>query len=217
MSRVGGYAEQTRAAVRSTVFARSAVSTWIVAGVAAIVAALAIATGGMSPAERVPTPLMQGEEARTDLYAVTALDAELTDEVESEYLSADPGEKLLVVTFRMRNLADYPIGVGGSVDRVQSRLIASDAPLLSVSGIPATFDSRAWRVDGSGGRVVLQPGVPAEVRVAWRVPDDAFADDAVRIDVHEADPRNGQVIIAASNITWHRGAQAAQITLAVDR
>lgn len=203
-----------------TVFSRSALPFWI--AVAAIVGLLAgvIGFGGLAPASRTPALISAGDEARTSLYSVTVLDAELTDAVESRFLEAEPGETLLLVTVRLENLSDRAVGVERSADRVDSRLIVGTEPMLELSGVTATGTARSWRADGSQRAVILQPGVPAEVAIVWPVPDDddtlrALAGGSARLDVHDATEQGGQVILAASTISWRRAELSAQLALEV--
>lgn len=213
-------ARDAAAGAARTVFSRSALPFWISA--AAIIALLAgvIGFGGLAPASRTPAQVSAGDDARTSLYSVTVLEAELTDAVESRFLEAEPGETLLVVTVRLENLSDNAVGVERSADRVDSRLIVGREPMLELSGVTTTGEARSWRADGAQRAVILQPGVPAEVTIAWPVPDDdataaAVADGTVRLDVHDATEQAGQVILAASTVSWRRTALNAQLELEV--
>ena len=51
------------------------------------------------------------------------------------------------------------------------------------------------------------------MRIAWSVPDDAFPDGTVKLDVFDAVEQGGQVILSSSTISWQRKQQAAQITV----
>lgn len=200
---------------------RSAISpairpVWAAAGVVAVLCTAIAAFGGLNQADVTPMQLTEGDEAHQSLYAVTVLDAELTDEVEEEFLSADSGETLVILTMRLENLSDRPVGVGRTADRVESRLINVNAPLLALSDVTSEESTRVWRVDGSAGAVILQPGVPSEVKMAWVVPEDSFTDAPVRLDVYDATESMGQVILSADAITWRRTDLAATITVDVE-
>ncbi|GAA1245831.1 hypothetical protein JOF42_003344 [Microbacterium phyllosphaerae] len=186
---------------------------WIAA--AALIALLLVvfAIGGFAQAQAAPTELGVGDEARASVYAVTVIDAEFADEVESEYLEAEPGETLLVMTMRMENLSDAPIGVGTAADRTKAGLVNTENPLLDLSGVSATDTVSVWRADGSSGQVILQPGVPSEVTLAWSVPEDAFPDGVVSLDVHEVEVRRGAVILSASVVTWRAAETFARISV----
>lgn len=203
-----------------TAFSRRAVPLWIAA--AAVVGLLAgfIGFGGLAPASRTPAMVAAGDEARTSLYTVSVLDVELADAVESQFLEAGPGETLLLVTVRLENLSDRAVGVERSADRVESRLIVGREPMLALSGVTPTDTARSWRADESTRAVILQPGVPADVTIAWPVRDDAataaaFDEGTVRLDAYDAVEQSGQVILAASTITWRRAELRAQLDLDV--
>lgn len=205
-----------------TIFNRSALPVWIAAAAAVALIAGFIGLGGLAPASRTPAQIPVGDTARTSMYAVEVRDAALSDAVESQFLEAEPGETLLVVTVRLENLSDRAIGVERSADRVDSHLIAGSKPMLALSGLTATGTARSWRTGGSLRAVILQPGVPAEVTIAWPVADDdatvrTLADGTARLDVHDATEQSGQVILAASSISWRRAELSAQLELEVAR
>jgi hypothetical protein len=204
-----------RAVARASRAARSrrAIAAWITGGAIAVLLVTVIASGGLEKGDFTPTPVAAGEEVRMPMYAITVLDAKLTDEVEEQSLSADPGETLVLVSMRLENLTDRPIGVGRSADQIASRLINVDESLLSLSGVPSAKSRDVWRDDGSAGSVVLQPGVPSEVTIAWITADDAFAGGVVALDVYDAVETRGQVILSADQISWLRGELAARITV----
>ena len=213
---------------RAGTVVRSAVSRWTHAAVelprwiwwaaAALVALMIVvaAMGGLSRAEASPTDLGPDDEARTSMYAITVLDAEFTTEVESEYLEAEPGEKFLVMSTRMENLSDTPIGVGTTADRVSTGFVNTENPLLDLKGVTATDSVDVWRADGSSGQVILQPGVPDQVTFAWTVPEDSFPDGAVSLDVYEAETRRGQVVLSSRAVTWRPAALSARITVTAE-
>ena len=207
---------RTRGAVtrasRATL-SRRAIPAWIAAGAVAVLLVTVIASGGLETDEVTPTALGTGEEVRMPSYAITVLDAQLVDEVEEQSLSADPGETLVLVSMRLENLTDRPIGVGRSADQVASRLIHVDDALLSLSGEPSAESTDVWRDDGSAGSVILQPDVPSEVTIAWIAAEDAFADGIVTLDVYDAVETRGQVILSADQISWQRGELTARIAM----
>ena len=189
--------------------------TWFAEAAVAALLIVVIATGGFAQALAEPRRVDAGDEVRTGQLSVTVLDAEFTREVESEYLDAEDGEVLLVVTFTMENLTDDPIGVGTTADRIDTNLVNHEDPLLDLAGLEPTDSAYVWRADGSAGQVYLQPGVPAEVTIAWPVPDDARNGGAVSLDVHEAAISNGAVILSSRVVTWRAGDIAARITVPV--
>lgn len=194
---------------------RVAIPFWIGGGILAALIVTVIAFGGLNPATSAAPQLAAGDEATTPLYTASVLDAHLTDEIEDEHVSAEDGDVLVVVTMRLENLADYPVGVGRSADRAESRLLNVAEPLLELSGITQTASASAWRTDDSIGGVVLQPRVPVEVQLVWPVPAAAVASGALTVDVYDADETRGQVILSSDNITWRRAGLAAQFAIDV--
>jgi len=201
-------AHASRAAI-----SRRAIPAWVAAAALTVLLVVVIASGGLETDEVAPTPLGAGEEVRMPLYSITVLDAQLTDEVEDQSLSADSGETLVLVSMRMENLTDRPIGVGRSADQIASRLIHVDESLLSLSAAPSADSNGVWRNDGSAGSVILQPDVPSEVTIAWTAPEDAFADGLISLDVYDAVETRGRILLSADQISWQRGDLAARITV----
>lgn len=190
---------------------------WIAAATATAVLLVVGVTGGFTRATLHPPELGVGDEARMSTYAITVLGAEVATEIESEYLSADPGEKLLVMTTRMENLTDAPIGVGTTADRTSTNIINIPGPLLDLADATATDASvSVWRADGSAGQVILQPGVPSQVTFAWTVPEEALSDGEVSLDVHEAEVRRGRVLISSTAVSWRAAEIGARITVAAE-
>lgn len=188
---------------------------WVAAaGVAALLIVI-IATGGLAQAFTEPRSAGTGDEVRTGQLSVTVLDAEFTREVESEYLEAEDGEVLLVMTIAMENLTARPIGVGTTADRIDTNLVNHDRPLLDLVGAEPTDSAMVWRADGSAGQVYLQPGVPADVTIAWPVPEETASGDTVALDVHEAAISTGAVILSSRVETWRAADIAARISVTV--
>lgn len=218
MTNSGGVAAKAGAvrdrALRS-LLASSSAPVWI-AAIAAMALVLAfIVFGGLRPATSSPTVTPTGTEARTSLYAVTVLSAELADAVEEPYLEAEPGDDLLLVTVRLENLTSRTIGVDQSADRIDSQLVRAEESLLTLSGVTATDDARAWRTDGTRGAVMLQPGGPAEVRLAWPVPEGSFPDGTGHLDVFDARESTAHSFLSASGVTWRRTELASRIAVEV--
>lgn len=188
---------------------------WLAASGVAVLLVIAVATGGFARARVDLVQVGQGDEVRTTTYAITVLDARLAQEVEEEYLEAEPGEQLLVLTTRMENLSETPIGVGSTADLTKANLVNTDEPLIDLVDVTVSDRVSVWRPDGSAGQVFLQPGVPSEVRIAWVVPAAALS-DAVSLDIHEADVSRGAVILSSNVVTWDPAEVAARITVPVE-
>ena len=188
---------------------------WVAAAALAALLIVIIATGGLAQATAEPRRVDVGDEVRTGQLSVTVLDAEFTREVEAEYLDADDGEVLLVMTIAMENLTDRPIGVGSTADRIDTNLVNHDRPLLDLADVEATDSAYVWRADGSAGQVYLQPGVPSDITIAWPVPEATITDSAVSLDVHEASISTGAVVLSSRVVTWRADDVAARIVVPV--
>lgn len=176
-----------------------------------------IAIGAFDSAHHEPDAVAIGDEVRLSTYAVTVLDVEVTDAVEEQYLEADPGESLLLVTLRLENLTDATVSVVGSADRVSSRLINATAPLLDLTGVGDPGTALVWSDIDSPRYPLLQPGVPAEITAAWRVSTDELEDGEASIEIHEAIERAGRIIVASDVVSWTQGALIARVDLEARR
>lgn len=213
---VRGAGSRLRAAtvrVIRSVFSRSAVPAWIVTGVVAVVAAVLISIGAFDTAVREPAAVAVGEEVRLSTYAVTVIDVEVTDAVEEQHFEADPGESLLLVTMRLENLTDTTVGVDSTVDRITSRLVNASESMIVLSGVDDPGNARVWHDATSLKSPLLQPGVPADITVGWRVDSSALDSDALALVVHDSVVRTGQIIIASDVVTWAQGTPVARIEL----
>ena len=117
------------------------------------------------------------------------------------------------MTLEMLNLSDAPVGVGTTADRTKAGFVNTENPLLDLVGTTAVDSAAVWRADGSAGQVILQPGVPSEVTIAWTVPEDAFPDGVVTLDVHEVEVRRGAVILSSGVVTWRAAETSARILI----
>lgn len=191
---------------------------WIAIGLVVVLIGVVSISGGLRDAESTPADVATGAEIELSEYSLTVLDAEFTDAVEDQYLEADAGDTLVVVTMKMTNTTDRPIGVATSADRISTGFINVRAPLLALSdtehtSIEQTSSARAWRDDGSDGPVILQPEVLSTVRIAWSVPEDAVSAGSVQLDVYDAQVTTGQILLSADQIIWRRGELTARIGL----
>jgi len=200
-----------------SVFSRRATPAWITLGSLIAAAAVLIAVGAFDTAENEPAAVAIGEEVRLPTYAVTVLDVEVTDAVEDQFLEADEGESLVLVTLRLENLSDATISVDGTSDGISSHLVNSSSPLLDLSGVAVTGSARYWRDVTSSRRPLLQPDVPAIVTIAWPVESADLDSDDVTLEVHEADPQHGNIVVASTDVTWWQGDLVARIDLEAGR
>lgn len=211
----GAVRERAVRGIRS-VFSAQTRSAWIAAAAIAVAALALVAVGAFdAAAEAEPDPVAIGEEVRLSTYAVTVLDAEVTDAVDEQYLEADEGESLLLVTMRLENLSDRTIGVGTTSDKISSRLVNVPSPLLELSGIDDPGSARTWHDVTSSRNPLLQPDVPADITVAWTVSTADLDAHRISLDVHDAVVRTGQIILSSDVITWAQGELVARIDMGV--
>lgn len=207
-----------RAAYRLIGGAFSSVPTflWVAVGLVVVLIGGVTVSGGLRAAESTPAEVAVGTEIELSEYSVTVLDAEFTDAVEDQPLEADAGGTLMVVTMMLKNTTDRPIGITTSTDRISAGFVNVREPLLALSGIEQTSSARAWRDDGSAGPVILQPGMPSTVRIAWPIPKDAVSSGSVHLDVYDAQVTTGQILLSSDQIIWRRGELTARIELGED-
>lgn len=196
---------------------------WVAGGLIVVLIGGVTIAGGLHVAEATPATVAVGDEAELSEYSVTVLDTEFTDAVEDQYMEAEAGETLVVVTMTLKNTTDRPIGITTSTDRISTGFVNVRTPLLALSGtsqsgvsIEPTSSVRAWRDDGSAGPVILQPGLLSTVRIAWPVSADAVSSGDIRLDVYDARVTTGQILLASDQIIWRRGELAARISLGED-
>src|SRR5690606_39200930 len=133
--------------------------------------------------------------------------------IEDQFMEAEAGETLVVATMTLENTSGLPVGITSPADRVSAGFLTVREPLLSLSGTELTGSVRAWRADGSAGSVILQPGIPSTVKIAWSVPEDAVRAGGVHLDIYDAQVSSGQILISADQIFWRRGELTARIEL----
>lgn len=186
-------------------------------GILLVAGAVLTATGAFTTAVHEPDRLARGDEVRLSTYAVSVRDVELTDAVEDQHVEADPGETLLLVTVRLENLTDRVVGVGTTADRTTSRLVNATQALLVLSGVDDLESARIWNDVTSVRSPLLQPHVPADITLAWRIPSAALDDGEIALDVYDADVHTGQIILSSDVVVWTRGEHVARIDLGVRR
>lgn len=165
------------------------------AGMAAIVAITA-AFGGLAPADAGVDSVPLDTAYAAGEFDITVHSATLTAAVESQYLEAEPGFEIVVVEMTVLNHGTTSTGATSTTPALSSTLFTGTTPVVSLA--TATDESpTAWYADGLGRAPVFQPGVPAQIAVAWMVPADALAagDDA-GIQVRSYTVATGQVLIS---------------------
>lgn len=176
---------------------------------------IAVAAGALRTAQPKAHAAGRDDQVDTALYSVTVLDTETSTEVEDQYWEAEPGERLLLVTVRIENLAAYPVMVLGAINSASSRLIQGDESLLRLGGIRAVDAPRVWRADGSLRGPILQPGVPAEVVIGWPVDAAQLRASDISLDVYDAKEVRGRFVVSANTVTWSATDLVARVDLEI--
>lgn len=194
-------------------FSRSAIPTFVAVGVvAAAVGAFALA-GGFNAATPSVEQVEIGTEVSLPLYSITVKDAEIVSEVEDNYMSEQDGQVIIVATVVLENLTNETIGVDRALDRIDSRLVTSGESLIDLDGIESVAPGAAWRAGGSVLSVKLQPGIPTEVMLGWYVEEADLAGGDIGINLYDATPRGGQVLISEDTVSWGRDKLIAHVDL----
>lgn len=187
-----GATAQHQADARATVlgWARRTIdlipTTWLVAGVGAVLLATTAAFGGLAPAPVEPTPVIGlGDTYAGSDLEFTVVGVELrTDPGDAKvFPDEDKGEKALVVTLDVVNTFHEP----RSADSGSTELTSVDG--IAVKGLDAA--PTLSRPDGDSAVPILQPDVPARIVAAWIVGPDFTADDGVVLTLPDSTHRVG--------------------------
>lgn len=209
----GRRAREAAARWSRAAFTRHAVPTWIAIGLVLTGGAALAGAGAFTTAVHQPESLSLGDEVHLSTYSVSVRDVEVTDAVEDQFLEADPGETLLLVTVRLENLTDRAVGVGTTADRTTSRLVNATKSLLVLSGVEDLESARIWSDETSARSPLLQPHVPADITLAWRIPADVLDAGAITLDVYDATVQTGQILLSSDVVFWRQSDLVARIDL----
>lgn len=176
---------------------------WFAAIATGLFLAATAAFGGLATAAADPVGEIEvGETHRGPLYALSIDRAFLFDELSEAGAYPDDGQRVLALRITVENVWTSPEGMSGM------------RQTLSI-GVPGAELTSMARIDDSTTNPRLQPGVPAELAVAWLVPDDAVADgDDVTVTVSDPALRTGQAV--TSGQWWDDAAPVARVTLPVE-
>jgi hypothetical protein len=177
---------------------------WVAAGVliAAIVGVWA--TGGFAPAHRAAVELAElapGDVHTNGQFSVAFAHAELTDDPD---LYLDEGEVALRIELRLENRWDEPFTASAIVE---------DA--IAISGLPEDAAIDIGRSDGTRGGVILQPGIPVDLTVAWDLPEGTFTPGS-ELDITVSDGTLRQFAVLDDVWAWGRYTPAAHAALMIE-
>jgi hypothetical protein len=177
------------------------------AGIATGLFLLATAAfGGLATAATPPiTALEPGAEHRNDQLALTIERAVLVDEFPEAGVFVDDGERVLALVVSAENMWSEPLAASPNSSVTES---------LTIDGLPAMPDSVA-RYDDATLNPTLQPGVPAEIVLAWAVEAGDFA-DAQRLTVTLNDMTLYTGSFVANGQWWTDPIATATATIAIE-
>jgi hypothetical protein len=179
---------------------------WFAGIATALFLASTAAFGGLATAAPAPiTALEPGDEHRSDQRALTVQRAVLVDEFPEAGVLAEDGERVLALVLSVENSWDEPLAASPGSSVIDS---------IAVEGLSAPPDSVA-RYDDATINPVLQPGVPAQIVLAWAVDAQAFA-DARRLTVTLNDMTLHTGSFVANGQWWTDPVASATVTVAVD-
>ena len=205
-----GSDDQTRPARTRFGWVRAAsdrVPTRWFAGIATgLFLAATAAFGGLATAATPEIAALEpGAEHRNAQLAMTIERAVLVDEFEEAGVYVEEGERVLALLVSVENTWDEPLAASPDSSVTQS---------LTVDGLTDPPDSVA-RYDDATTNPVLQPGVPAQIVLAWAVEADAF-DDAqeLKLTVNDMTLHTGSFV--ANGQWWTDPVEAATVSIAVE-
>ncbi|MCR2763040.1 hypothetical protein NQ152_05895 [Microbacterium sp. zg.B48] len=146
------------------------------------------AFGGLATAaEPAPVTIEPGQEHRNDQFALTIERVVLVDELTEAGVYVEDGERVLAVVVDVENTWTRPIAVHSTSSLTES---------LRLEGLADTPPDSIARYDDGTVAPWLQPGVPAQLVLAWAVTAGRFTD--------------GQPVgITLSDMTLHTGSFVA--------
>ena len=179
---------------------------WFAGIATALFLAATAAFGGLATAATPDiTALEPGDEHRNDQVAMTIDRAVLIDEFEDAGVYVEEGERVLALLVSVENTWDEPLSATPDSSVTQS---------LTVDGLGDPPDSVA-RYDDATINPVLQPGVPAQIVLAWAVEADAF-DDAQELKLTFNDMTLHTGSFVANGQWWTDPFAAATVSIAVE-
>jgi len=155
-------------------------------GTAAFLVATA-AFGGLSTAAGPQvTALGPGGQHRNDQFAITVERAVLIDEFPDAGVYVEDGERVLALLIRVENVWNQPLAAYPDSSLTQS---------LEIEGLAGASPDSVARYDDATLSPSLQPGVPAQVLLAWAVEAGAFADEQeLRITLNDMTLHTGSFV-----------------------
>jgi len=164
------------------------------------------AFGGLATAEEPELAVLEpGEVHRNDQLAVAIERAVLVDEFPEAGVYVEDGERVLAVVLTVENRWTEPLAASTESSVTQS---------LSIAGLPDPPASVARYDDATIGPW-LQPGVPAQIVLAWALESDRLQDGQdLEITLNDMTLHTGSFV--ANGRWWTDPVPAATVTVAID-
>jgi hypothetical protein len=164
------------------------------------------AFGGLATAAVPPVTVLEpGEEHRNDQLAVTLERAVLVDEFPEAGVFVDDGERVLALVVSAENMWTEPLAASPNSSVTES---------VVIDGLPAVPDSVA-RYDDATLNPTLQPGVPAQLVLAWAVDAGDYADaQKLAVTLNDMTLHTGSFV--ANGQWWTDPVAAATATVAIE-
>lgn len=164
---------------------------WFAAIGTGVFLAATAAFGGLNPVAaeiEAPRALVAGDIHVNEQFAITVQRAVLIDDLREAGVAPAPGTRALVLIATVTNVWDEPQGTAG---------IDSLGRLIAVDGLGSAEPTGIARMDDQTFLPRLQPDVPVELAIAWRVDAGAFtAGDEITVVLHDQTLYTGSTVLS---------------------
>lgn len=207
-SKAGDPASRDRSRVEWLRAASDRVPTsWFTGIATALFLGATAAFGGLATAAPPPVADLEvGEEHSNKQLSITIERIVLIDEFAEAGVFVDEGERVLAVLVRVQNAWSQPLAASPVSSVTQS---------LQIDRLEGAPPESVARYDDATLSPWLQPGVPAQLVIAWAVGADEF-DDAQQLTVTLNDMTLHTGSFVANGQWWTAPVPAATVTVAID-
>jgi hypothetical protein len=204
----GGSAPGTRTRFGWLRAASDRVPTRWFAGIATGLFLVATAAfGGLATAETPPLAALEpGQEHRNDQLSIAVKRAVLVDELEDAGVYVEDGERVLALIVDVENTWSEPLVAAPDSSVTES---------FRIAGLAGREPDSVARYDDATQTPWLQPGVPAQLVLAWAVDADEFA-DADELEITLADLTLHVGSFVADGSWWTDPVPAATLVVPID-
>lgn len=204
MTPVGGGRSRLRA--RLTTGASRLTLKWLSRIAFVLILAASALFGGLNDAEAAPIPVLAAGETHLGTpLNVTVTRAVVLDEIEGVGITAQPGNRLILVVVELENTWTSPLATGAAAIRIDGLMT------------PAVTDAPAgvFRLADESNISRLQPRLETEVAFIWEIAADVLADeDPITVNIYD------QSLFTFTSVAvgeqWTNPVLAATISLPVE-